>query len=85
MNLVDWEEDYKRKDMIFMILIYQWLNIYQKNEKIIELWHSNHKLYHLGTAHYDSVMRNQRAFLAHMEILPCASQEAEKLCPHYSW
>ena len=79
MNLVDWEEDYKRKYMIFVIIIYQ------RNYKRIELWHSNHKLYHLGTAQYDIVLRNHQASLVHLELRSCASKKAETWCPYSSW
>ena len=60
-----------------MILIYQRLNIYHRHDKRIQLWHSRDSLYHLGTAHYDSVMKNQKASLAHLELQCCASQEDE--------
>ena len=85
MDLVDWEEDYQRKDLIFLILIYQRLNIYHRHEKRIELWHSKHKLYHLETMHYNSVLRNQQASLVHLELRSCASQESETWCTYYSW
>ena len=49
-----------------------------------ELWHSKHKLYHLGTTHYDSVLRNQQASLVHLELQSCASQEAKTGCPYSS-
>ena len=69
--------DFQIKKLRFMILIYQKLNLYQICEERIELWNSRHSLYHLGTANYDNVMKNQKASLAHLELLCCASQVAE--------
>ena len=85
MNLVDWEEDHRRKVLIFLIMIYQRINIYQIHDKMRELWHSKNNLYHLGTTQYDIVLRNQQASLVHLELQSCASQEAETWCPSSSW
>ena len=59
MNLGERYEDYQRKKLIFKILIYYKTNIYKICEEMILLWHSRNSLYHLGTMHYDIVMRNQ--------------------------
>ena len=74
--------DYKRKDMIFLIIIYYKMNIYLRREEHILLCYSRHSLYHLGTAHYDNVLKNQHASKSELwneeEFLKDKSGSSEK-------